>query len=117
MRSRLVLAAHPPCRFPLESSTARSGQHVAGGQGDYRPECGRGSGAISRLGAGSKYVRAIVESGRPKVVTEGGVGVAVILDVEMFEALLTEQAAGEVERDLRTAWPRLTPGRSSSMKQ
>jgi prevent-host-death family protein len=58
---------------------------------------------ISRLGAGSKYVRAVVETGRPKVVTEGGVGVAVILDVETYQSMRAEGAARAALHDLETA--------------
>ena len=58
---------------------------------------------ISRLGAASKYVREVLQSGRPKVVTQAGVGVAVILDVATYEALKAENNAGALLRDLQTA--------------
>jgi prevent-host-death family protein len=58
---------------------------------------------ITHLGDASKYVREVVQTGRPKVVTEGGVGVAVILDVATFEALSRETSAAELLRDLQAA--------------
>ena len=58
---------------------------------------------LSRFGDGSKYVTDVVRTGRPKVITEGGVGVAVILDLETFQALQTETAARELLRDLEQA--------------
>jgi prevent-host-death family protein len=56
---------------------------------------------IADMGPGSKYVEAVVESGRPKLVTKEGVGVAVIVDVGTFEALKGEAAARELLHDLR----------------
>jgi prevent-host-death family protein len=58
---------------------------------------------IGRLGAGSKVVRAVVDTGRPKVITEQGVGVAVIVDAATYEAMRRETAAHELRRDLELA--------------
>ena len=58
---------------------------------------------IAEMGPGSTYVEAVVESGRPKLVTREGIGVAVIVDVAMFEALKAEAAARELLHDLQTA--------------
>jgi prevent-host-death family protein len=58
---------------------------------------------IGRLGAGSKVVRAVVETGLPKVITEQGVGVAVIVDAATYEALRRETAERELRRDLELA--------------
>src|SRR5262249_40899458 len=58
---------------------------------------------IRSLGAGSKIVREVVRNGRPKVVTEGGVGVAVILDAQTYEALRTDLAARDLRSDLQRA--------------
>jgi PHD/YefM family antitoxin component YafN of YafNO toxin-antitoxin module len=58
---------------------------------------------MSRLGAGSKYVREALETGRPKIVTEDGVGVAVILDLETYAALQADRAARDLAQHLDTA--------------
>jgi len=58
---------------------------------------------ISDMGEGSRHVRDVLRTGRPKVVTEDGVGVAVIVGVEAFEALRAESAARGLLEDLRTA--------------
>jgi plasmid stabilization system protein ParE/PHD/YefM family antitoxin component YafN of YafNO toxin-antitoxin module len=58
---------------------------------------------IRSLGAGSRIVREVLRNGRPKVVTEGGVGVAVILDAQTYEALRTDLAARDLRSDLQQA--------------
>jgi hypothetical protein len=58
---------------------------------------------LADLGDGSRYVKEVVQTGRLKVVTEGGVGVAVIVDVTTFEALSAESGAAALLRDLQAA--------------
>jgi prevent-host-death family protein len=58
---------------------------------------------ISRLGAGSKVVRAVVTTGRPKVITEHGEAVAVIVEAATFEAMRRETAARDLLHDLQQA--------------
>ncbi len=58
---------------------------------------------IGRLGAGSKVVRAVLATGRPKVITERGVGVAVIVDATTYEAMRRETTAHDLRRDLELA--------------
>ena len=58
---------------------------------------------ISELGAGSKVVREVMGSGRPKVITERGRGVAVILDAATYEAMRTDTAVRDLKRDLEAA--------------
>jgi hypothetical protein len=58
---------------------------------------------LADLGDASRYVKEVVQTGRLKVVTEGGVGVAVIVDVTTFEALSAESGAAALLRDLQAA--------------
>jgi antitoxin YefM len=58
---------------------------------------------LSDLGAGSTHVRDVLHTGRPKVVTEHGVGVAVIVDVETYEGLRAAADAQALRRDLDAA--------------
>jgi PHD/YefM family antitoxin component YafN of YafNO toxin-antitoxin module len=58
---------------------------------------------IGRLGAGSQIVRDVLETGRPAVVTQEGVGVAVIIDAQTYEAVRTDLAARALVRDLQQA--------------
>src|SRR5687768_7923826 len=67
------------------------------------PDIADGTVPIQRLGDGSEVVREVLRSGRPKVVTEDGVGVAVIVDAEVYESLRLDRAAPELVRDLERA--------------
>ena len=58
---------------------------------------------IQQLGAGSDLVRDVSRSRRPRMVTEDGVGIAVIVDAESYEAMRTDRAARELARDLHEA--------------
>jgi PHD/YefM family antitoxin component YafN of YafNO toxin-antitoxin module len=67
------------------------------------PDAADGSVPIQHLGDGSEVVREVLRSGRPKVVTEDGVDVAVIVDAQVYESLRLERAARELERHLERA--------------
>ena len=54
---------------------------------------------ITHLGRGSKIVRQVVETGRPRVVSQDGVEVAVILDIAAYHEM--QRASGM--NDLRQA--------------
>jgi hypothetical protein len=58
---------------------------------------------IQRLGAGSDVVRDVIRLGRPAVITDDGVDVAVIVDVASYGALRREQTMRELKRDLELA--------------
>jgi hypothetical protein len=58
---------------------------------------------ISQFGEAAKHVHEVVQSRRAKVVTENGVGVAVIVDVATHEALASESGAAALLRDLQAA--------------
>lgn len=62
--------------------------------------------AIAELGSGSAAVRDVLTSGRPKLITENGVGVAVILDTHTYEAMrveATHRLLGDLQRAIRQA--------------
>jgi PHD/YefM family antitoxin component YafN of YafNO toxin-antitoxin module len=58
---------------------------------------------IQHLGAASDVVRDVIRLGRPAIITDDGVDVAVIVDAASYEALRREQAARELKRDLELA--------------
>ena len=58
---------------------------------------------ITQLGAGSDVVRDVLASGRPRVVTEYGVAVAVIVDARTFGAMRADAAARDLLLDLQQA--------------
>jgi hypothetical protein len=58
---------------------------------------------VHSLGEGARVVRDVVRTGRPRILTENGVGIAVILDADQYQALRVEHAARELVRDLQEA--------------
>jgi prevent-host-death family protein len=58
---------------------------------------------INALGEGSDVVRQVMQSGRPRVVTENGTQVAVILDIEAYRELQQERGASALRDTLLAA--------------
>ena len=52
---------------------------------------------LTQLGKGSRLIRQVAETGRPAVVTDGGVEVAVILAIDAYRTLRSEHKHGASE--------------------
>lgn len=70
---------------------------------DDFPDAAESAVPISQLGEGSSVVRDVVASGRPKIVSEDGVGVAAILDMDTYRAVRDEVLGRTLLTDLRHA--------------
>jgi prevent-host-death family protein len=66
---------------------------------------------IGTLGKGSRLVRQVAETGKPTVVTDNGVQVAVILDVVAYEALRRGGDGGDLRRTLLAALQEVEAGK------
>jgi prevent-host-death family protein len=59
--------------------------------------------SITQLGKGSRLVRQVAETGRPAVVTDDGVEVAVILDIDAYRTLRSKNGISELRSALLAA--------------
>ncbi|MBI3971154.1 MAG: type II toxin-antitoxin system prevent-host-death family antitoxin [Chloroflexi bacterium] len=66
---------------------------------------------IAQLGRGSEVVRRVAETGRPRVVTEDGVEVAVILDIAAYYEMQRGNGVSDLRRALLEASAEVDAGK------
>jgi prevent-host-death family protein len=65
---------------------------------------------ITQLGRGSRLVRRVADTGRPTVVTDNGVEIAVILDINAYRALRSATGHDDLRRTLLAAVAEVAAG-------
>jgi prevent-host-death family protein len=66
--------------------------------------------SMEDLGRGSRLVREVAETGRVAVVTENGIEVAVVLDINAYRALRSASGQEDLRRTLLTAMAEVEAG-------